>query len=270
MNNKMSPIFKISFSALFIAIGIVLSRFAGIAITPFLNISLSPSIVMFSSLYLGPVYGFIVGTLTDVLGALLFPKGAFNPLYTIAASLTGLIPFLAYFFLRKTKFEEKYPFIGTTICIIFSIAIVFFCIFNNQISSEYGTKKYELLTWHKVLLISLAIVLSSLFVFLCLFIPRKLKDRKFNKYYSINLIASSVFITYFIFKIPVGSLVQSYLMEVDFLLVFTMRMLTGFLTAFVHIVVISLALDVSLHFNVQGTLLNPDYMRLRKISNETK
>lgn len=269
MTNKMTPIFKISFAALFIAIGIVLSRFASISITPFLKVSLAPSIVMFSSLYLGPVYGFVVGTLTDVFGALLFPTGAFNPLYTIAASLTGLIPFLAYFFLKKVKFEEKFPFIGASICVLFTIGILLFCIFNDQISSEYGTKKYDLLLWHKLLLSIGSLILSAVFIFFCLFIPRKLKNRKFNKYYSVNLIASSVFITYFIFKIPVGSLVQSYVMEVDFLMILTVRMLTGFLTAFIHIIVITLALDVSLLFNIQGTLLNENYMRFKKEKNNS-
>ena len=130
---KMSIIFKISFSALFIAIGIVLSRFASIPALfglPFLKISAAPAIVMFSSFYLGPVFGFLVGTLTDVFGALLFPTGAFNILYTIAASLTGLIPWLAYWLLRKLKFEEKFPFIGITTCVLFTVGILLFSIFN--------------------------------------------------------------------------------------------------------------------------------------------
>ena len=35
-------------------------------------------------------------------------------------------------------------------------------------------------------------------------------------------------------------------------------MLTGFVTSFVHIFLISIALDVSLNFNVEGALLNKD------------
>ena len=96
----MTIIHKISYSALFIAIGIILSRFVSLPSLfglPFLKVSLNPSIVMFSSFYLGPVWGLLVGTFCDVFGALLVPQGgAFNPLFTIAASLTGLMPYLLY------------------------------------------------------------------------------------------------------------------------------------------------------------------------------
>ena len=103
---KMNALYKISFSALFIALGVILSRFLSINYLfglPFLKISFAPSIVMFASFYLGPIYGFIVGTAVDVLGALLYPIGPFNPLFTIAASLTGLMPYLIYKFINITK-----------------------------------------------------------------------------------------------------------------------------------------------------------------------
>lgn len=255
---KMSPIFKITFSALFIALGIVLSRFAslpGLFGLPFLKISISPAIVMFSSFYLGPIYGLAVGTLTDVLGALLFPTGAFNPLYTIAASLTGLIPFLAYWLLRKIKIEDKFPFIGASLSILFTIGLIIFCSLNDSITSESGKTTYQITTGMKFGLCITAICLTAALIVLCIFLPRIFKKRKFAKYYNINLIVSSVFITYFLFKIPVGSLVQSILLEWDFLVILLVRTMTGFITSFVQITIITIALDVSLHFNLKGSLI---------------
>ena len=66
---RMNTLYKISFSALFIALGIILSRFLSISYIfglPFLKIGFTNSIVMFASFYLGPIYGFIVGTAVDV------------------------------------------------------------------------------------------------------------------------------------------------------------------------------------------------------------
>ena len=111
---KMSLLYKISYSALFIALGVILSRFISVPALfglPFLKVSLANSVVMFSSFYLGPFFGFLVGTLVDTLGAILFPTGPYNPLFTIAASLTGLMPYLCYVALRKSRVEDKFPFI---------------------------------------------------------------------------------------------------------------------------------------------------------------
>ena len=86
---KMTILYKISFSALFIAIGIILSRIVALPSLfglPFLKVSLNPSIVMFSSFYLGPIWGLLVGTFCDIFGSLLIPQGgAFNPIFTINA-----------------------------------------------------------------------------------------------------------------------------------------------------------------------------------------
>ena len=247
---KMSLLYKISYSALFIALGIILSRFISVPALfglPFLKVSLANSVIMFSSFYLGPFFGFLVGTLVDTLGAVLFPTGPYNPLFTIAASLTGLMPYLCYVFLRKTHIEDKFPIVSTILIVLLNVLLWVFFIFNDQIYSESGRTSYELYPWLKIT-ISIALYLLN----------KKYKEKRFSRHYKINLIASSVFITYFIFKIPVGSAVQAFILEWEFLIILTVRMLTGFVTSFVHIFLISIALDVSLNFNVEGALLNKD------------
>lgn len=264
---KMTALYKISYSALFIALGIILSRFLSISYLfglPFLKISFAPSVVMFASFYLGPIYGFIVGTAVDVLGALLYPMGAFNPLYTIAASLTGLIPFLAYRVINATKVENKFPFILTIILTALNIFVIWFMATHDVIYSESGRKTYELYPRIKWGLSSTFVVLSIAFVIGVIIIRKKFAGRKFNKYYNSFVIASSVYVTYFLFKIPVGSFVQSALLNYDFMIVLTVRMLTGFLTSFVHIVIILIALDVSLRFNVEGALLSKPFSFIKR------
>ena len=258
---KMSLLYKISYSALFIALGIILSRFISVPALfglPFLKVSLANSVVMFSSFYLGPFFGFLVGTLVDTLGAVLFPTGPYNPLFTIAASLTGLMPYLCYVFLRKTHIEDKFPIVSTILIILLNVLLWVFFIFNDQIYSESGRTSYELYPWLKVTICIVSLVLSGVFFVALYLLNKKYKEKRFSRHYKINLITSSVFITYFIFKIPVGSAVQAFILEWEFLIILTVRMLTGFVTSFVHIFLISIALDVSLNFNVEGALLNKD------------
>ena len=258
---KMSLLYKISYSALFIALGIILSRFISVPALfglPFLKVSLANSVVMFSSFYLGPFFGFLVGTLVDTLGAVLFPTGPYKPLFTIAASLTGLMPYLCYVFLRKTHIEDKFPIVSTILIVLLNVLLWVFFIFNDQIYSESGRTSYELYPWLKITISIVSLVLSGVFFVALYLLNKKYKEKRFSRHYKINLIASSVFITYFIFKIPVGSAVQAFILEWEFLIILTVRMLTGFVTSFVHIFLISIALDVSLNFNVEGALLNKD------------
>lgn len=258
---KMSVLYKISYSALFIALGVILSRFVSVPALfglPFLKVSLANSVVMFSSFYLGPLFGFLVGTFVDVLGALLFPTGAFNPLFTIAASLTGLMPYICYVVIRRLHIEDKIPIISIVLIVAFNVILILFLIFNDYIYSESGKTAYELYLWLKISLIALSIGLSILFLVCLYFLNKRYKNKRFSKHYKINLIASSVFVTYFIFKIPVGSAVQAFVLNWDFLIILTTRLLTGFITSFVHIFIIAVALDVSLNFNVEGALLKKD------------
>lgn len=266
---KMSILYKISYSALFIALGVILSRFVsipGLFGLPFLKVSPANSIVMFSSFYLGPFFGFLVGTFVDTLGALLFPTGPYNPLFTIAASLTGLMPYICYAALKKIKIEEKVPIISIILIVALNLFLMFFFIFNDVIYSESGKTTYELYPWLKWTISSVCLVLSIIFFVALSFLNKKYKNKKFSRNYSINLIASSVFLTYFIFKIPVGSAVQAFVLDWDFWIILTARLLTGFVTSFVHIFLISIALDVSLNFNIEGALLTKSgfFSRIKK------
>ena len=172
---KMSLLYKISYSALFIALGVILSRFISVPALfglPFLKVSLTNSVVMFSSFYLGPFFGFLVGTLVDTLGAILFPTGPYNPLFTIAASLTGLMPYLCYVALRKSRVEDKFPFISLTLIVLLNVLLWVFFIFNNEIYSESGRTSYELYPWLKITISIVSFVLSILF-FIALYLLNK-------------------------------------------------------------------------------------------------
>ncbi len=84
----------------FIALGllctleIVLTRFVQIpvAIGTFTDrVSLGFLPIMLSGAFFGPVTGGITGGVADIIRAILFPQGPFNPLFSISAILRGII-----------------------------------------------------------------------------------------------------------------------------------------------------------------------------------
>lgn len=90
--SKMSRTQKMTYTALTVALGVVLSRVAGLYLPFGKRISFASIPIFLCSLYLGPVYGLTAGALTDVIGAILFPIGPFNPLFTIAPAVSGSMP----------------------------------------------------------------------------------------------------------------------------------------------------------------------------------
>lgn len=81
---------RILFSALFIAATIVLARFLSIR-TPIITIGFSFIPIMFSAIMLGPKYSTFIATISDIIGALLFPSGSYFFGFTISSLLTGLV-----------------------------------------------------------------------------------------------------------------------------------------------------------------------------------
>lgn len=86
--------------ALFTALGVVLGGMLSIPAMPMgaytLKIGLGVLPVILAGVLYGPLYGGMVGGLTDLLQALLFPKGAYEPWFTVVGVLFGLIPGLFF------------------------------------------------------------------------------------------------------------------------------------------------------------------------------
>ena len=89
--------------AMLLAIEIVLSRFLSIQ-TPITRIGFGFIPLVMAGILFGPIPAAIVAVLADVLGALLFPTGAYYPPLTITSLLVGLTYGL---FLYKISFNHK-------------------------------------------------------------------------------------------------------------------------------------------------------------------
>ncbi len=98
-------ILRLVVCAMLTALGVVLGGMLSIPAMPFgtysLKIGFGTLPVIISGVMYGPFWGAVVGALCDLLQALIFPKGAYMPWFTIVGMLFGLIPGL--FFIKKQK-----------------------------------------------------------------------------------------------------------------------------------------------------------------------
>lgn len=78
--------FDLTSMAIFVAFGVVINTVrAG-------YFSFGGFPIILAGLSLGPVQGFFVGLLTDLVGFIVRPGGAFSPVYVLTSALTGFIP----------------------------------------------------------------------------------------------------------------------------------------------------------------------------------
>ena len=90
MNKKRTTTEKIVVTACMIALEVVLSKLISINIS-FLRIGFGFLPILFLAILYGPIWSGLAYAIGDLLGAFIFPTGAFFPGFTVTALLTGLI-----------------------------------------------------------------------------------------------------------------------------------------------------------------------------------
>lgn len=87
---KHNKIRNILLLGLFVALEVILTRFFSVE-NQFVRITFAFIPLALSAILFGPVMAGIAAAVADVLGMLIFPKGAFFPGFTLTAFLTGFI-----------------------------------------------------------------------------------------------------------------------------------------------------------------------------------
>jgi len=81
---------------IFIAIGVVLTRFASLRIPlggiEGIRIGFGPLSIILAGILFGPLYGSFIGALVDIIGYILSPIGPYMPHFTLSSALYGFIP----------------------------------------------------------------------------------------------------------------------------------------------------------------------------------
>lgn len=97
---------QMTYSALLIVVAIIFSRYISIN-TPVFNIELGGVPIMAGGILFGPVIGGIIGFLSDLIGHLIRPFGAYHPGFALNETLTGVIPGLVFMLYKKMYKKEK-------------------------------------------------------------------------------------------------------------------------------------------------------------------
>lgn len=94
--------------ALLTALGVVFGGLLSFPAMPLgvysLKIGFGVLPVILTGVLFGPAYGAMVGGMTDFLQAMIFPKGAYVPFFTVIGTLFGLIPGLFFTGGREPRF----------------------------------------------------------------------------------------------------------------------------------------------------------------------
>ncbi len=90
------PAKKISFISLLIAMSIVLTRLASIRIAiggvEGIRIGFGKLPIILGGIMLGPIYGGVVGAISDMIGYIIQPIGPYMPHFTVISALAGILP----------------------------------------------------------------------------------------------------------------------------------------------------------------------------------
>jgi ECF transporter S component (folate family) len=86
----MSKTKTIVFVGLLVSMEVIFTRFLSFE-TPILRISFGFDPIAISAVLFGPVIGGLTAAIADILGMMIFPKGAYFPGFTLSAFLGGVI-----------------------------------------------------------------------------------------------------------------------------------------------------------------------------------
>ena len=161
---------KLIVSAQLVALDVVLTRLLAIN-TPLMKIGLGFAAVALCAILYGPWWAALVAALGDLVGALLFPTGAFFPGFTLTAACTGFIFGLCLY--RRGK-SLLWPILAA----VLNVVLVSFLLNTAMISYISGTPYATLLKARAVQLAVMLPVQLTVLVFLSRSaIIKKLLDR---------------------------------------------------------------------------------------------
>ena len=162
---------KIILTAILLATLIILSRFLSIK-TPILIISFAFIPTMLCAIWLGPKWTILLNVLGDLIGATVFPTGAFFIGYTISTAISGLI----YGLLLYKKEDNSYTDKQFLIRLIISVILVS-CISNIGLNTLWLS-----ITTGKAFIVLLGariikeIVMIPIQIVVILFVERMLRE----------------------------------------------------------------------------------------------
>ena len=240
-NYRLRPIQKICLAGLFIALTVILQKVIAInyiPIMPFVRVSLGgPALIIFSSIFLGPVYGLVVGAASDILGYLIFdPKTfGFYPQITAIYGLLGFVSFFVFWFVKKLKSEKLCCLIELISLSLMAVGTSLFFILNDEVTL-YSTT-YSLQLWHKISIPIALFVLTCILV-LSLFLMKK-KITTDNANMNIWQISFALFFLEIVIMVLFGSFMKSLAFNFNFFIIAICQLVVLFINIPMNTLLIS-------------------------------
>jgi ECF transporter S component (folate family) len=142
MKTSLRPVQKLAFASMLLAMSIVMTLLAkkiNMGSFFFIRFSLTPSLVVCSSLVLGPFYGILIGVFSDFIPAFLEATGPYNFLITIVYGVLGLLPWVIEKFSChfRTALRKPYIFYASLALILGIVATLFYA--TNWLDDSFGS-----------------------------------------------------------------------------------------------------------------------------------
>ncbi len=139
MNKQKAVVYKITLAGFLIALSVIFQRFLVIpfGVPSLYRFSLGNLPIMMASLFLGPVFGMIVGASADLIGATIWPVGSLLIWPVLSAAAYGVFPWL---FLKASKFfskKVKIPFFYIFLFLLF-ITIELYIFLNKSVRNPFN------------------------------------------------------------------------------------------------------------------------------------
>lgn len=116
--SKITNVKTLATAGMLLALAVIFG-FLKVPITDTLEIRFLTLPIAMAGILLGPVYGILVGALTDIVSYIVMPTGAFFPGFTISYALTGLIYAIVAHVDSKGKISLVRILIAQLICSFF-------------------------------------------------------------------------------------------------------------------------------------------------------
>ncbi|WP_175438355.1 folate family ECF transporter S component [Fusibacter sp. 3D3] len=128
-------------AALLAAISIVLTRVFSLMVPlgglPALRVGFGSVPIMLSGMLFGPLMGGITGFISDLLGYMMNPQGAYFPGFTLSSALFGIIPGLLFKTLKIQKQRFNYNFVNVIMIMGFAVGMIW-VMFSSEVIGITG------------------------------------------------------------------------------------------------------------------------------------
>ncbi|HOQ70489.1 MAG TPA: ECF transporter S component [Bacilli bacterium] len=175
----------LTLSAFLIAISVVIQRFLVIpfGMPSLYRLSLGNIPIIMASLYLGSVFGAIVGAASDLIGATLFPVGTLIIWPVISSTLYGVVPWLILRLVMYLDRKIKVPLFYVFLAIIF-IGLETYIFVKPSIRHPFNSTLDPIMfttTFRIVFTLVLLLIFSGLIITFNVLV-KKYKEGAYEKY----------------------------------------------------------------------------------------